>query len=577
PESPNPDQRPYPRDFNNFGPAVGFALQLPWLGAGKTVVRGGYQLTYLETGRAAAVEPIIANPPGSTLSASYTINNEYVDLAHVSSLIPVPQTVTPMRPFPLTDRTQSISVYDNNFEAPHIHNLTMSLTRNISNNLTVDVKYIGTLSRKSTSGFNINTANFLTNGLLEAFNAARYGDDSNPATVLLDKIFAPVRGAKSGAQYLRTSTRTVSGVQVRRMLANGNYSGLAGAISGWANPSAPLGTTDNGWLLRAANELYPGEFPANFIVANPQFSSVTVQRNLGYTNYHSMQAQVTLRPTAGFSMTSSYTLSKSLGISGGNPTDPRDFDADYTVTSNDRRHVFTSYGTFELPIGPKGLFLKSNHGFASRLLENWQMSWVASASSGTPINWTSTTSMLYGTGVPDQVADFPWDKVGYWWPNGASRGNIIQNSLKFVNDPQRNPGNLTGTGYVTNLDSLNAQCTLYAAADENDNIILQNPLPGTRGNFGFNRFYGLGSWNVDMALSKAIKIVEGKSLQFRVDVTNIFNHPTPGGNATATTPGAITYYASNPSLNLAGSGTYIGDLLAKAGQRSFQARIRIDF
>ncbi|MBN1567152.1 MAG: TonB-dependent receptor, partial [Acidobacteria bacterium] len=29
PESPNPDQRPYPRDFNNFGPAVGFALQLP--------------------------------------------------------------------------------------------------------------------------------------------------------------------------------------------------------------------------------------------------------------------------------------------------------------------------------------------------------------------------------------------------------------------------------------------------------------------------------------------------------------------------------------------------------------------
>lgn len=577
PDSPNPDQRPYPRDFNNFGPAVGFALQLPWFGAGKTVVRGGYQLSYLETGRAAAVEPIIANPPGSTYADTYTINNAYVDLAHVSSLIPVPQTVAPMRPFPLTDRSQSISVYDNNFEAPYIHNLTMSLTRNISNNLTVDVKYIGTLSRKSSAGFDINTPNFLTNGLLEAFNAARYGDDSNPAAALLDKIFAPVRGANSGAKYLRTSTRMSGGAQVRRLLANGNYSALASAISGWANPNAPLGTTDNGWLLRAANELYPGEFPENFIVANPQFSSVTVQRNQGYTNYHSMQAQITLRPTAGFSMTSSYTLSKSLGISGSSPTDPRDFDADYTVTSNDRRHVFTSYGTFELPIGPKGLFLKSSHGLAARLLQNWQMSWVASASSGTPINWTSTVSMLYGTGVPNQVRDFPWDKLGYWWPEGASRGNIIQNSVKFVNDPQRNPGNLVGTGYVTNLDNLNAQCTLFAAADENDNIILQNPLPGTRGNFGFNRIYGLGSWNVDMALSKAIKIVEGKSLQFRVDVTNIFNHPTPGGSAAATTPGAITYYASNPSLNLAGAGTYVGDLAAKAGQRSFQARIRFDF
>ncbi len=571
PESPNPDKRPYSRDFNNFGPAVGFALQLPWLGAGKTVLRGGYQLSYLETGRAAAVEPIIANPPGSTYADTYTISNQYIDLANVSSLIPVPQAVTPMKPFPLTDRTQSISAYDSDYQSPYIHNLTMSLTRNIGTKLTVDLKYIGTLSRKSSSNFDINTPNFLTNGLLEAFNAARYGDDANPATALLDEIFAPVRGANSGAKHLRTSTYSVAGVQLRRMLANGNYSGLASAISSYANPTAPKGTTDNGWLLRTAG------FDENFIVANPQFSSVSIYGNRGYTNYHSMQAQVTLRPTAGFSMTSSYTLSKSLGISGSGPTDPRDFDADYTVTSNDRRHVFTSYGTFELPFGPKGMFLKSNHGFVSRLLESWQMSWVASASSGTPINWTSTVSMLYGTGVPDLVGDFPWDKVGYYWPEGEARGNILHNSIKFVNDPQRNPGNNTGFGYVTSLDNLNAQCTLFAAADENDNIILQNPLPGTRGNFGFNKIYGLGSWNIDMALSKAIRITEGKNLQFRVDVTNIFNHPTPGGSATATTPGAITYYASNPTLNLAGNTTYVGDLNAKAGQRSFQARIRIDF
>jgi hypothetical protein len=579
PESPHPDQRPYPRDFNNFGPAVGFALQLPWFGAGKTVLRGGYQLSYTGTGNANSVEGVIANPPGSTYADSYTISNQYVDLAHVSTLIPVPQAVTPMKPFPLTDRTQSISVYDKDFETPHIHNLTMSLTRNVGNKLSIDLKYIGTLSRKNASSFDINTPNFLTNGLLQAFDAARYGDDSNPATAILDKIFAPVRGTTSGAKYLRTSTRTpvANGPQVKRILANGNYSSLASAINLWPNPTAPLGTTDNGWLLRAANLLYPGQFPENFIVANPQFAAVTVNGNKGYYNYHSMQAQVTLRPTTGFSIVGSYTLSKNLGISGSGPTDPRDFDADYTVTSNDRRHVFTSYGSYELPFGPKGLFFKSNNGIASRLLQSWQMSWIMTLSSGTPINWTGTATALYGTTVPDQVGNFPWNKLGYWWPDKAGWGNIIQNSLKFVNDPQRNPENRTGFGYVTSLDGLNAQSTLYAAADANGNIILQNPLPGTRGNFGFNRIYGLGSWNTDMALSKAVKITEGKSLQVRVDVTNIFNHPTPGGSATATTPGAVTYYASNPSLNLAGSGTYIGDLQAKAGQRAFQARIRFDF
>ena len=39
------EQDDYPRDRNNFGPAIGFAWQVPWFGEGKTTVRGGYQVT----------------------------------------------------------------------------------------------------------------------------------------------------------------------------------------------------------------------------------------------------------------------------------------------------------------------------------------------------------------------------------------------------------------------------------------------------------------------------------------------------------------------------------------------------
>ncbi|HET9219522.1 MAG TPA: TonB-dependent receptor, partial [Terriglobia bacterium] len=46
PNSPNPDKTYFPNDYNNFGPAIGFAWQVPWFGAGKTTVRGGYQITY---------------------------------------------------------------------------------------------------------------------------------------------------------------------------------------------------------------------------------------------------------------------------------------------------------------------------------------------------------------------------------------------------------------------------------------------------------------------------------------------------------------------------------------------------
>ena len=47
PDSPNPGKQLYNNDNNNFGPAVGFAWQLPWGGKGKTTLRGGYQMTYL--------------------------------------------------------------------------------------------------------------------------------------------------------------------------------------------------------------------------------------------------------------------------------------------------------------------------------------------------------------------------------------------------------------------------------------------------------------------------------------------------------------------------------------------------
>ena len=47
PGSPNPDQMVYNKDKNNFGPAFGFAWQLPWFGKGKTTLRGGYQATFI--------------------------------------------------------------------------------------------------------------------------------------------------------------------------------------------------------------------------------------------------------------------------------------------------------------------------------------------------------------------------------------------------------------------------------------------------------------------------------------------------------------------------------------------------
>ena len=382
PNSPNSGQSIYPKDKNNFGPAIGFAWTLPWFGKGKTTLRGGYQITYEGSLNANTMETIIGNPPGSFYTDTYTPTS-YTDLTNISQYVPVPQAVKPMQPFPLTDRTQAISVFDPNFATPYIQNITMSLTRNIGSNLIADVRYIGTISHKGFTTMDIDIPNFRTNGLLQAFNAARYGDDSNPATALLDRIFQPVRGTKSGASYLRSSTQTATALGyvygARYYLANGDYNSLANIISYW-----PVANVAGG-LLRAADALYPGQFPENFIKTNPQFNSVTVYNNLGSSNYNSMQAQITMRPTHGLSFQGSYTWSKSLGYSG-SWTDILNRSADYTVQGADRRHVFTTYGTFDLPFGPNRLLLSKTSGALERLVQGWQLSWIGNASSGSPLS-----------------------------------------------------------------------------------------------------------------------------------------------------------------------------------------------
>src|SRR5207244_2818858 len=73
PKSQNPDQAIYNRDMNNFGPAVGFAWNIPWGGQGKTVLRGGYQVQYIGSGRGFVLDTAIGNPPGSSNTANYII------------------------------------------------------------------------------------------------------------------------------------------------------------------------------------------------------------------------------------------------------------------------------------------------------------------------------------------------------------------------------------------------------------------------------------------------------------------------------------------------------------------------
>src|SRR5262249_29503551 len=194
--SPNPGTSWYPNDWNNFGPAVGFAWQVPWFGTGKTTVRGGYQITY-QIGESFNNLFQEQNVPGSIYNATYTgdSTNTYLDLTKLPSVIPLPVLTKPMETIPVTALDQSLYVPGPGLRVAYAQNLTLAITRSIGSNVTVDLRYVGTLARKQRSASNnINIPNFLYNGLKEAFDAARAGGES----LLLNQILNGINLSGAG-------------------------------------------------------------------------------------------------------------------------------------------------------------------------------------------------------------------------------------------------------------------------------------------------------------------------------------------------------------------------------------------
>jgi len=624
PNTPNPSKVVIPNDYKNFGPAIGFAWQVPWFGQGKTTVRGGYQITYGGAGRSGGqLDTLLGSAPGVANAAITQVTdpniapvlaNRSLNLNDITSLIPVRPLNAPGATASIYGRSVNFEAYDPNFTTPYIQNATLQVTRTLARNQTLDVKYIGTFGRKILDSFNLNQATVFDNPeLFEALKITRAGGDAE----LFDLMFAglDVHGT-AGTGYGPVGT-VVNGVlqrgsaHLRRNatftanLANGDFVSMINSLIGLNTVNAvgatgalqplPTGMTGvSGRVLRngcdrLANGLtnIPTRcFPEDYFVTNPQFNTATYWGNLTHNNYHSVQFQHTLRSTQGSNLQTTYTWSKLLTDHYNNWVDPRHRQADY---SEDYAGVPTELrmnGTFELPIGPNRLFFNSTRGWVARMLEQWQLSIVYNWGSGQPRD-TFSARKLYQGGGGNQPQARP-DIVGPW---------VNPKTVFRQNGPNNDTGTIYGypNPYVTFADpqcanlvggadsmgfSLRDNCTLNALAmvvsantpgamlmpdGKTYGVpVLQNSLPGTQGNQGARMLRLPGRWFFDAAIAKSFKLSESKSLQLRVDANNILNHPNPG----------------EPNFNV-GSADF-GRVTANkvslvTSPRAFQAKIRFAF
>jgi hypothetical protein len=162
--------------------------------------------------------------------------------------------------------------------------------------------------------------------------------------------------------------------------------------------------------------------PLNYFRLNAQSGSATLQSNRTMSNYHSMQAQATLRPTRGLNFQATWTWSRALNDSGWtNYLGERN----YTLTGQHRQHTLNMFGSYDLPFGPRGYLFRESSGVVKKIVEGWQLSWVTAIRSGSPMSITGADTQ-WSTNWPILVRSDLWDdKVGHGegkWTDGQYTG-----------------------------------------------------------------------------------------------------------------------------------------------------------
>ena len=214
----------------------------------------------------------------------------------------------------------------------------------------------------------------------------------------------------------------------------------------------------------------------------PDYGENTADKSVGNSNYNALEATLRYKHN-GSQFLLSYTYAKSIdqGSNIGEQLDPINPRQSRTISAWDQKHTFAASYTLALPV--ERAFRRSN-----RLTTQWNLSGTTRFATGFPVTlYDNSDNSLLGT-----------------------LGNGVNNYL--LDTPQYLPGPLR-----INTNGRNGRPAFNAVLFPEEEI-------GQLGDAKRRIFYGPGINNFDLALQKNIRLAEARSLEFRAEAFNAFNH-----------------------------------------------------
>ncbi len=393
---------------------------------------------------------------------------------------------------------------DPHFRPNQVDSFTLSLQRQLSSRVTMELGYIGRIIRNEYQPINVNAVpHMFTLG----------GQRFSSAYAALEK--ATQFGNNIPATVVQNGLKTIPGIQAQPFFE----AALAGTgyCNGYVNcTTAVLDQESSNFAVQDVWHLWsdldnggkaPGfNFAPTMLNSAGQLSSgVGVNASIGYGNYNAGYASIHMNSWHGITMQQNFTWSKALGTgamvqatSEYTADDPFNLHTMYGLQAFDRKYVYNAFLVYEPP------FFKNQQGLLGRILGGWNFAPLFSAGSGLPEESYTINGGGAAFGEGDSI-------------NFFSNENAVVTTNKGISPSRHN--NVTGTvaGTAGNIN-------IFANPDQVFNSLRQ-PILGLDGNDGgFGILRGLPYWNLDLSVRKTVRVAERFGLEGQVIFTNVLNH-----------------------------------------------------
>ncbi len=509
----------YNQDWNNIAPSVAFAYS-PELGdnffgrligrGGKSVIRGGFRMTYDRIGSQLAVTFDLNNQLGfaSTIDVpvnTYNVTDRLAPLftrlnPDVRSFPLIAGNFSNKLQFPLTqpaDEAQRIeSSLDDTITTPYNYNINLSYGREIGKGLSFEASYVGRFARNLLAQRDI----MHLNNLRDSRSGQTWYEAIN---LLIDRRHAgtpitavgPVPFFENVLPGL-AGVRNINGVPTTLTATQIAYRNIALRSVGG------LGSTDYTFLQLLWDDSRANGGPSIFdnTFFHPQYAALNTWSTTAYSNFNSLQLSLRQRfkddilldfnYSYGHSLDNASGLQNDLAFAGSsliyNPLDPDD---QYASSDFDVRHIINANWIVGLPFGKNKSLFNSLPKWADTIVGGWQLTGIFRWNSGFPV-----------TGATERPFSFRRWATNWQVSPGMVRVRPLSSS------PSRN---------------VDGEPNLFSDP-EAAFLSFRDPRPGEGGDR--NVFRNPGYVSLDMGLYKTFKMPwENHSITFRWEVYNVTN------------------------------------------------------